>query len=391
MNPLKVLGELGQSIWLDNIQRRLVTTGELARLIENDGLKGLTSNPTIFKNAVEGSSDYDDLFAQWTGKDATPGEVFDALSIRDIRDAASVFRPVWEATGHRDGYCSLEVAPPFAHDTEGTVAEARRLWKALASPNVMIKIPGTVEGVPAIEQAIFEGININVTLLFGQDAYTTVAEAFIRGLERRVAKGQDISQIASVASFFVSRIDTLLEKIIAARKKAGATAAQQALFGELGGQVAIANAKRAYRVYQQIFSSARWKALADKGAKTQRVLWASTSTKNPSWPDVYYVEALIGADTVDTVPLATLAAYRDHGKPRRTLEERLEHADAVMRKLEQSGISMKAVTDQLVDEGVKSFAASFRELLAAVGAKLGGGAVNGITLQLTAGLKSEVA
>src|SRR5262249_54744151 len=185
MNPLKVLGELGQSIWLDNMQRRLVTTGELKRLIENDGLKGLTSNPTIFQKAVEGSSDYDDFFAQWTGKGATPGEVFDALSIRDIRDAAAIFRPVWEATGHRDGYCSLEVAPPFAHDTEGTVAEARRLWKALASPNVMIKIPGTVEGVPAIEQAIFEGININVTLLFGQDAYVAVAEAFIRGLERR--------------------------------------------------------------------------------------------------------------------------------------------------------------------------------------------------------------
>ena len=390
MNPLKALGELGQSIWLDNMQRRLVTTGELKRLIEEDGLKGLTSNPTIFQKAVEGSSDYDDFFARWKGKGATPGQVFDALSIRDIHDAAAIFRPVWEATGHRDGYCSLEVAPIFANDTERTIAEARRLWKALASPNVMIKIPGTVAGVPAIEQAISEGININVTLLFGQDAYIAVAEAFIRGLEKRVARGEDISQIASVASFFVSRIDSLVEKTIAARKKAGATAEQQALFAEIDGQVAIANAKQAYRRYQQIFSTPRWKALADKGAKSQRVLWASTSTKNPAWPDVYYVEALIGPDTVDTVPPATLAAYRDHGKPKRTLDQGLDAADAVMRKLEQSGISMKAVTDQLVVDGVKSFADSFHELLAAVGAKLGGSAVNGIALHLPADLKSEV-
>jgi transaldolase len=374
MNPLKALGDLGQSVWLDNMQRSLITTGELAKLIREDGLKGLTSNPTIFQKAVEGSSDYDDVFAQFKGKSVTAGEVFDALSIRDIHDAAGVFRPVWDATGHRDGYCSLEVAPTFAHDTEKTISEARRLWKALASPNVMIKIPGTVEGVPAIEQAVSEGININVTLLFGQDAYTAVAEAFIRGLEKRAARGEDVSQSASVASFFVSRIDTLVEKTIAARKKAGATPEQQKLFGEIEGQVAIANAKQAYRIYQQTFSSPRWKALADKGAKTQRVLWASTSTKNPAFPDVYYVEALIGPDTVDTVPPATLAAYRDHGKPRRTLDQGLDNADAVMRKLEQSGISMKAVTDQLVDEGVKSFAKSFEELLSAVGTKLGGGA-----------------
>jgi transaldolase len=372
MNPLKALGELGQSIWLDNMQRKLVTTGELKRLIEEDGLKGLTSNPTIFQKAVEGSSDYDDIFAQWAGKGASASQVFDALSVRDIHDAAAIFRPVWGATRHRDGYCSLEVAPPFAHDTQGTVAEARRLWKALASPNVMIKIPGTVEGVPAIEQAISEGININVTLLFGQEAYAAVAEAFLRGLEKRVSRGEDISQIASVASFFVSRIDTLVEKLIAARKKEGATPQQQALFGELDGQVAIANAKQAYRKYTQIFSGARWKALADKGAQTQRVLWASTSTKNPAWPDVYYVEALIGPDTVDTVPPATLVAYRDHGKPKRTLDQGLDQADAVMRKLEQSGISMKAVADQLVVEGVKSFGDSFQQLLGAVESKLGG-------------------
>jgi transaldolase len=280
-----------------------------------------------------------------------------------------VFRPVWEATGHRDGYCSLEVAPPFAHDTAGTVSEARRLWKALASPNVMIKIPGTVEGVPAIEQAISEGININVTLLFGQEAYAAVAEAFLRGLEKRVARGEDISQLASVASFFVSRIDTLVEKIIA--RKGSGPPRQQASSPSWTGRWPSPT-PQAYRRYAQIFSGARWKALADKGAQTQRVLWASTSTKNPAFPDVYYVEALIGPDTVDTVPPATLVAYRDHGKPKRTLDQGLDQADAVMRKLEQSGISMKAVADQLVVEGVKSFGDSFQQLLGAVESRLGG-------------------
>jgi len=373
MNPLKALGEQGQSIWLDYMKRSLVTSGELQRLIDNDGLKGLTSNPTIFQKAVEGSQEYDDLFREWAPRGASGGEVFEALAIRDIGDAARIFRPVWERTGHRDGYCSIEVSPTLAHDTAGTVTEARRLWNKLGVPNIMVKIPGTVEGTPAIEQCVSEGLNINVTLLFSQDAYVAVAEAYIRGLEKRLSRGEDVSRSASVASFFVSRIDSLVEKTIAAREKT-ATAQQRALFDEVAGKVAIANAKQAYQKYKKLFSGPRWQKLADKGAKTQRVLWASTGTKNPKYSDVLYIEELIGPDTVNTIPPATLDAFRDHGKVRPTLEQGVDQADAVMRKLEQAGISMKAVTDQLVVEGVKSFDDSFTELLAAVDAKVKAGA-----------------
>ena len=374
MNPLRALEEQGQSIWLDYMRRSLVTTGELQRLIDNDGLKGLTSNPTIFQKAVEGSADYDELFREWAPKGASGGDVFEVLAVRDIGDAARVFRPVWDRTRHRDGYCSIEVSPTLAHDTKGTVAEAHRLWKKLGVPNVMVKIPGTVEGVPAIEQCVAEGVNINVTLLFSQDAYMAVAEAYIRGLEKRAARGEDVSESASVASFFVSRIDTLVEKTIASREKT-ATPQQKALFDEIAGKVAIANAKQAYQKYKKLFSGPRWQALAAKGAKTQRVLWASTGTKNPKYSDVLYIEELVGPETVNTIPPATLDAFRDHGKVRRTLDEDLDQADAVMRKLEQSGISMKAVTDQLVDEGVKAFSDSFHQLLSAVEGRLrsGGG------------------
>jgi transaldolase len=373
MNPLQQLAKLGQSIWLDYMRRDLVTTGELQKLIREDGLKGLTSNPTIFQKAVEGSRDYDDLFSEWAPRKASAGEVFEALAVRDIRDASRIFRPVWEETRRRDGFCSIEVSPTLAHDTEGTLTEARRLWKTLSVHNVLIKIPGTKEGVPAIEQAISEGINVNVTLLFSQEAYAQVAEAFIRGLEKRAARGEDVSQLAPVASFFVSRIDTLVEKFIAQREKAGATPEQKRLLDQVTGKVAIANAKQAYQRYQKIFSGARWKELAEKGAQTQRVLWASTGTKNPRYSDVLYVEELIGPETVNTVPPATLEAYRDHGKPRRTLDQGLDEADATMRALEKAGISMKEVTDQLVVEGVKSFADSFQALIAAVGARVGAG------------------
>jgi transaldolase len=369
MNPLKALGEQGQSVWLDFMRRSLITTGELQRYIDNDGLKGLTSNPTIFQKAVEGSEDYDDLFREWAPRGASAGEVFEALAIRDIGDAARIFRPVWEQTRHRDGYCSIEVTPTLAHDTKGTVVEARRLWQKLGVQNVMVKIPGTVEGTPAIEQCIAEGLNINVTLLFSQDAYVAVAEAYIRGLEQRSARGEDVSKSASVASFFVSRIDSLVEKTIASREKT-ATPQQRALFDEVTGKVAIANAKQAYERYKKLFSGPRWQKLADKGAKTQRVLWASTGTKNPKYSDVLYIEELIGPDTVNTIPPATLDAFRDHGKVRPTLEQGVDQADAVMRKLEQSGISMKEVTDKLVEDGVKSFSDSFAELISAVGSRL---------------------
>jgi transaldolase/transaldolase/glucose-6-phosphate isomerase len=372
MNPLKALGEQGQSVWLDYMRRNLITSGELQRLIDNDGVKGLTSNPTIFQKAVEGSEDYDDLFREWAPKGASAGDVFEVLAIRDIGDAARIFRPVFEQTRHRDGYCSIEVTPTLAHDTKGTVVEARRLWQKLGVQNVMVKIPGTVEGTPAIEQCVAEGLNINVTLLFSQDAYVAVAEAYIRGLEQRAAKGEDVSKSASVASFFVSRIDSLVEKTIAGREKT-ATPQQRALFDEVTGKVAIANAKQAYQKYKKLFSGPRWQKLADKGARTQRVLWASTGTKNPKYSDVLYIEELIGPDTVNTIPPATLDAFRDHGKVRPTLEQNVDQADAVMRKLEQSGISMKAVTDQLVEDGVKSFSDSFAELISAVGSRLKAG------------------
>ncbi|MGZ6097259.1 MAG: transaldolase [Myxococcaceae bacterium] len=374
MNPLLELGKLGQSVWLDFMRRSLVTSGELKRLIDNDGIKGLTSNPTIFQKAVEGSEDYDDLFREWAPRGASAGEVFEALAIRDIGDAARVFRPVWEQTKHGDGYCSIEVSPTLAHDTKGSIVEAQRLWKKLGVQNVMIKIPGTVEGVPAVEQCVADGLNINITLLFSQDAYVAVAEAYIRGLEKRAARGEDVSQSTSVASFFVSRIDTLVEKTIASREKT-ATPQQRALFDEVQGKVAIANAKQAYQKYKKLFSGPRWESLAAKGAKTQRVLWASTGTKNPKYSDVLYIEELIGRDTVNTIPPATLDAFRDHGKVRPTLEQGLDEADAVMRKLEQAGISMKAVTDQLVEDGVKSFSESFEQLISAVGTRVksGGG------------------
>jgi transaldolase/transaldolase/glucose-6-phosphate isomerase len=372
MNPLKALGEQGQSVWLDYMRRNLITSGELQRLIDNDGVKGLTSNPTIFQKAVEAGDDYDEFFREWASKGASAGDVFEALAIRDIGDAARVFRPVFDQTRHRDGYCSIEVTPTLAHDTKGTVVEARRLWQKLGVQNVMVKIPGTVEGTPAIEQCVAEGININVTLLFSQDAYVAVAEAYIRGLEQRAARGEDVSKSASVASFFVSRIDSLVEKTIASREKT-ATPQQRALFDEVTGKVAIANAKQAYQKYKKLFSGPRWQKLADKGAKTQRVLWASTGTKNPKYSDVLYIEELIGPDTVNTIPPATLDAFRDHGKVRPTLEQGVDQADAVMRKLEQSGISMKSVTDQLVEDGVKSFSESFSELISAVGSRLKAG------------------
>jgi transaldolase len=370
MNRIKALGQAGQSVWLDFMQRSLVTKGELQGLIENDGIAGLTSNPTIFQKAVEVSPDYDDLFARMAPEGKTVAQVYDALTLRDIQDAARIFRPVWESSLHKDGYCSLEVSPKLANDTQGSIEEARRLWKALGAPNVMVKIPGTTEGVPAIEQCISEGININVTLLFSQEAYVSVAEAYLLGLERRLKEGKDISGIASVASFFVSRIDTEVEKRIAKARAAGADEGKSRLFEGLLGKVAIANAKLAYRRYQAFFSGPRWAALSQKGAHPQRVLWASTGTKNPKYSDVLYVEELVGPDTVDTIPPATLDMFRDHGKVRQSLTENIPGAEATMRNLEEAGISMKAVTDTLVAEGVQKFAESFDELFKAISERL---------------------
>lgn len=363
-NPLLLLQKVGQSVWLDYIRRNLFTSGELQRLIDEDGLRGMTSNPAIFEKAIAGSTDYTDMLEQLQSQRRTAEEIYESIAIRDIQDAADRLLPVYKQTNRRDGYVSLEVSPKLARDTQGSMNEARRLWKAVGRPNVMIKIPGTLEGVPAIQQMISEGININITLLFSQDAYIKVAEAFLAGLE--AYRGQDIGGIASVASFFVSRIDTLADSLLTAKFKTVTNAQEEELLRSLMGKVAVANAKQAYRHYGQLFSGDRWKALAARGAQTQRLLWASTSTKNPAYRDVMYVENLIGPDTVNTVPPATLDAFRDHGQVARTLDDDLPAADKTMADLEKAGISMKSVTDQLLDEAIKLFDDAFDKLIAAV-------------------------
>ena len=366
-NPLKDLLKFGQSVWLDYIRRDLLTSGELTRLIEEDGLRGMTSNPTIFEKAIAGGALYDDLLNSLRSRtDLDAKGRFEILAIRDIQDAADILRPVYDSSKRRDGYVSLEVSPYLARDTKGSLEEARRLWKAVGRENVMIKIPGTAEGLPAIQQALSEGININITLLFAQDVYVKVAEAYIAGLEQFARSGGDVSKMASVASFFISRIDSAVDAIIDAKLKASKDAREQEQLKSLHGKVAIANGKQTYEKYQAIFSTDRWKALAAKGAQTQRVLWASTSTKNPAYRDVLYVEELIGPDTVDTIPPATFDAFRDHGKLRPSLTEDLASAHKTMEAAAKAGISMKDVTDKLTDDGVRLFSEAFDKLLAAV-------------------------
>lgn len=366
-NPLQELLNYGQSMWLDYIRRDLFTTGKLKQMIANDGLRGMTSNPAIFEKAIADSSLYDDqLKALAARKDLDATGRFEQIAIRDIQDAADTLRPVYEASNFRDGYVSLEVSPYLARKTKETIDEARRLWKTVKRDNVMIKIPGTTEGIPAIRQAIGEGININVTLLFAQDFYEKVAEQYIGGLEDLAAHGGNLKKMAGVASFFISRIDTLIDSMINEKLKTTNDPVQQALLKSLLGKVAIANGKLTYQSYERIFSGSRWEALKAKGAQTQRVLWASTSTKNPAYRDVIYVEELIGPDTVNTMPPATIDAFRDHGKLRNSLTEDIPSAKKTMADLERAGISMKQVTDKLTDDGVKLFADAFDKLLAAV-------------------------
>jgi len=366
-NPLKQLQAQGQSVWLDYIRRSLLSTGELARLIREDGLRGLTSNPTIFEKAISGSTDYTSALEELRKQNLSPSAMYERLAVKDIQDAADVFRQVYEQTKRRDGYVSLEVSPHLANKTQETVEEAKRLWKLVGRENVMIKVPGTAAGIPAIRQLISEGINVNVTLLFAQDVYEQVAEAYIAAVEELGKRGGDVSKIASVASFFISRIDTLIDSQISAKIKAATNPEEQATLRGLQGKVAIANGKLTYQRYKQLFSGPRWKALGDRGAMTQRVLWASTSTKNPAYGDVYYVEELVGPDTVDTIPPATYDAFRNHGKVRPSLEQGVDAAKATMETLARVGISMKAATDQLTAEGVKLFEESFDQLMSAVG------------------------
>ena len=366
-NPLKELLSYGQSMWLDYIRRDLFTTGKLKQMIADDGLRGMTSNPAIFEKAIADSSLYDDILKSLASrKDLDATGKFEQIAIRDIQDAADVLRPVYEESNFHDGYVSLEVSPYLARKTQETIDEARRLWKEVQRENVMIKVPGTAEGLPAIQQLIGEGLNINITLLFAQEVYEKVAEAYLSGIEAVAARGGNLKKIASVASFFISRIDTLIDSMLDQRLKATSDASQEALLKSLLGKVAIANGKLTYQKYQRIFSGPRWQALAAKGAQTQRVLWASTSTKNPHYRDVMYVEELIGPDTVDTMPPATIDAFRDHGRLRNSLTEDIPGAQKVMGDLARAGISIKEVTDKLTDDGVKLFADAFHKLLAAV-------------------------
>jgi transaldolase/glucose-6-phosphate isomerase len=370
-NPLKGLLDYGQSPWMDYIRRDLLTDGELQRLIHDDGLRGMTSNPSIFAKAITSSKFYSDILDSPDARKLNATQLYEKIAVRDVQDAADVFRPVYDESRHRDGYVSLEVSPTLALEMQKTLDEARRLWKMVNRPNVMIKVPGTKECIPAIRQLLEEGININITLLFAQSAYEQVAEAFIAALEARAAKNQNLAHIASVASFFVSRIDTLADSLMDEKLKSATDPNQKALLNSLKGKVAIANAKVTYKKYQELFSGPRWNALKAKNAQTQRLLWASTSTKNKAYRDVIYVEELIGADTVDTIPPATFDAFRDHGKLRPSLTENVDQAFKTMSDLEKAGISMKQITDKLLVDGIKLFSDAFTELLEATGKTAG--------------------
>jgi transaldolase len=370
-NPLQALRKAGQSIWLDYISRNLLQSGELRRLAEEDGVSGVTSNPTIFEKAISESPDYDASFTHLRSKGASVADAYEMLVAEDITAACDILRPVFDQTGGADGYVSVEVSPLLAHDTDGTMREVREWVTRIGRPNLMVKIPGTPEGVPAIEAMIAEGRNINITLLFSVQAYARVAEAYLRALESRVAGGQSIDGVASVASFFVSRIDTETDKRLEAKMQdAGDPAERERLQGLLG-KAAIANAKLAYRTFRELFQSERFKALAGRGARVQRPLWGSTSTKNPAYPDLLYVEALVGPDTVDTMPPQTIAAFRDHGRVNpRAVMEGLDEAEAVFKRLAQAGIRIDDVTQRVLDAGVKSFSDSYHQLLGAIERRL---------------------
>jgi len=366
-NPLRELQAYGQSVWLDYIRRSLLTSRELQHLVDDDGLRGVTSNPAIFEKAIAGSSDYSDLLQSLASQSELDAKArYEILAIRDIQDTADLLLPVCQSSKRRDGYVSLEVSPILARHTEDTLAEARRLWKAVGRGNVMIKVPGTPEGIPAFRQLISEGINVNVTLLFSQAVYEQVAQAYIDGLEEFGRRSLDVGKVASVASFFISRIDSAIDALVGARLKVSKDPAEQALLHSVLGQIAIANAKLTYQRYGDIFRGERWEELARRGAQTQRVLWASTGTKNPDYGDVVYVEELIGNETVNTMPPATLAAFRDHGRARPSLVEDIEAAHDHMDTLGKLGFSMDQVTANLLTEGLELFSEAFHKLLTAV-------------------------
>jgi transaldolase len=362
-NPLVALTDLGQSIWIDELARGQITSGQVHHRIEHDGLRGLTSNPTIFEKSITNDPSYDEPIRALARRGKTAAEICDALTIEDIQLAADELRPLFDRVDPRDGFVSLEVSPHLAYDTRATIDEARRLWRAVERPNVMIKVPGTKDGIPAMETLVAEGININVTLLFGLGRHREVAEAYMAALRSRVGRGLS-PRVASVASFFLSRIDVMVDAELDTRERNGDVSPQ--LAARVRGQVAIASAKLAFQQFKELFGAERFGAFQEQGARPQRVLWASTSTKNPAYSDVYYIEALIGEGTIDTMPVATFEAYRDHGRPELRLERDLERASSTLRDLARAGIDLDAVTERLEHEGVRKFAVSYDGLLARI-------------------------
>jgi transaldolase len=368
--PLQELTALGQSVWLDYIRRGILDNGELAEMIRDKALRGVTSNPAIFEQAIARSDDYDEALRSLAERGVDANEAYEALAIEDIQRAADLFRDIYEEAGGHDGFVSLEVSPELAHDTEGTLAEARRLWKVVDRPNVMIKVPGTDAGLPAIERLIAEGINVNVTLLFSLAGYEKVMEAYLAGLERRAEAEQSLERVASVASFFVSRVDSAVDAELEKRLGDAGSEEERERIRSLLGRAAIANAKLAYGRFREIFGGERFERLAARGARVQRPLWASTSTKNPDYRDVIYVEELIGPDTVNTMPLATVEAFADHGVARRTLDADVDRARADLAALSDLGIDLDWITDRLQVEGVEKFVVPFRHMIQCVDEKL---------------------
>jgi transaldolase len=357
---IEKLEDFGQSVWLDYIQRGMTRSGRLKDLIEQSGIRGVTSNPAIFEKAIDNSNDYDDDINQLVRQGKSAYEIYEILTVQDIKEAADVFRGLYERTQGQDGYVSLEVSPHLAHDTEMTIQEARELWKKVSRPNIFIKIPATAEGLPAIRQCISEGINVNITLIFGLPTYMKVANAYIEGLELRLEQGRSIKRLASVASFFLSRIDVLVDKLL---EKAIEQGNHPDIAQSLHGQVAISCAKVAYQMYKEIFGDDKFKRLAKEGANPQRLLWASTSTKNPSYSDIKYVEPLIGPQTVNTMPTETLEAYRDHGEPASRLEENAAEADHLLARLSEVGINMDDIANRLEAEGIEKFIKPYDSLI----------------------------
>jgi len=366
-NPLIELESFGQSIWMDFLRRSAIDSGELKQLIDQDGVSGVTSNPSIFEKAIAGSHDYDEAVLTLARQGKSVQEIYEALTVEDIQRTADLFRPVYDRLDGKDGFVSLEVSPTLAGDTAGSIQEAYRLWKKVGRPNLMIKIPATEAGLPAIRQLIGEGINVNITLLFGLPSYRQVVDAYLAGLETLAAQGKPLDRSASVASFFLSRIDTLSDPILKKIRLDGGPRAE--LVAGLYGELAIASAKVAYQIYQEIFAQDRFKKLAQKGARTQRLLWASTSTKNPEFSDVKYVEPLIGRDTINTLPLETIHLYRDHGNPTLSLEDNVEQAYQKLDQLGLAGLDMNFLTKQLEDEGVEKFEKAFETLMSVLGEK----------------------